>query len=280
MLTTRPVGRGEEHRLLRVADAAGSEWPVIWWGGGSEEAPEGLIDLAYMARASTYRGTRDLQVELIAWRPAAGAEGEVEVKAEVKVEVVDYRTADDPRRVLAELAAAGDVAIWREGDAAGGVAGHDRHTLPRAETLVIWTSPPGPAELRAALAQVRPARVYLFAEDPGTDRPEAFLRRLAGLVKHALAARAGRAPLAALAAATAQREVTVHGGLAWLAAQGHVQVIAELNGEVQLAAGLSVPADPAETAQAAARVKAALEEAAAYRAYYRGVGAMGLLRGD
>ncbi len=277
VLTTRPVGRGEERRLLLAADEAGEQRQVIWWGGGNEEAPEGLIDLAYVARASTYRGARDLQVEWVAWRPAAGVEAEV--KADVKVEVVDHRGADDPRRVLAELAAGGDVAIWREGDATCGIPGHDRRTLPRAETLVIWTSPPGPAELRAALAQVRPARVCLFAEDPGTDRPEAFLRRLAGLVKHALAAREGRAPLAALAAATAQRAATVRLGLAWLASQGHVQVIAELNGEVQLAAGLGVPAGPAETAQAAARVKAALKESAAYRAYYRGAEAM-LISGE
>ncbi len=275
VLTTRPVGRGEEHRLLLVADETGEQRQVIWWGGGSEEAPEGLIDLAYVARASTYRGTRDLQVELIAWRPAAGVE--VEVKSKAEVEVVDYRSADDSRRVLAELSAGGDVTVWREGDAAGGIPGHDRRSLPRAEALAIWTSPPGPAELRAALAQVRPARVCLFAENPGTDRPEAFLRRLAGLAKHALRVRDGRVGLAELAAATAQREATVRLGLAWLAAQGHVQVGAEAGGEVQLAAGSGIPASPAEIALAAARLKAALDESAAYRAYYRGTAAAGLV---
>ena len=276
-LTSRPVGRGEEHRLLLVADRAGEQRQVIWWGGGSEEPPEGLIDLAYVARANTYRGTRDLQVELIAWRPAAGVE--VEVKAEAQVEVVDYRGADDPRQILAELLTGGDVAVWREGDAAGGIAGHDRRDLPRAGTLVIWTSPAGPAELRAALAQVRPARVCLFADDPGMDRPDVFLRRLAGLIKHALSAHAGRAALNTLAAATAQREAAVRLGLAWLAVQGHVQVVAESNGEVQLAAGSGVPSEPAEQTLAAARLKTALDESAAYRAYYRDAAAAALMTG-
>lgn len=264
-LTGRVVGRGEEHRLLLVADEDGEQRQVIWWGGGGEETPEGLIDLAYVARASSYRGARDLQVELIAWRPAAGAE----VEAKTEVEVVDHRGAQDPRRVLAELVAGGDVAVWREGEAAGDIAGRDRRTLPRAETLVIWTSPPGPAELRAALARVRPRRVRLFAEDPGMDRPDPFLRRLTGLVKHALAARDGLVPLAALAAATAQREATVRLGLAWLVAGGHIRVTADADGEVQLAAGGGIPANPAEQTVAATRLRAALEESAAYRAHYR-----------
>lgn len=275
VVTQRPVGRGEEHRLLRVADETGSERQVIWWGGGSEEVPAGMIDLAYVARASSYRGARDLQVELLAWRPAASAE----VKAEAKAEVVDYRDAAQPKALLPELLTQGDVAVWREGEAAADVPGADRRSLSQAETLVIWTVPPGPAEMRAALAQVRPARVYLFADDPGMDRPDAFLRRLAGLVKHALRARAGRVELEALAAATAQRAATVRLGLAWLAAQGHVHVGTETNEEVQLAAGDGVPAAEPARALAAARLKAALEESAAYRAYYRGAATAALVAG-
>ncbi len=88
-------------------------------------------------------------------------------------------------------------------------------------TLAIWTAPPGPAELRAALAQVGPARVCLFARDPGADTPEAFIRRLTGLVKHALWPPAPDVRRSRqLAAATAQRTATVWLGLAWLAARG------------------------------------------------------------
>ena len=179
-----------------VTDEAGVERQVIWWDGGSEPLPEGRFDLAYVARNSTYRGTRELQVEWVDARPCAEAEVEVKAKVKAEVEVEDYRRVEQPREALAELVERGEVAVWREGEGAGDIPGHDRWNLPRAATLVIWTAPPGPAELRAALAQVEPARVCLFGRDPGADTPEAFIRRLTGLVKHALNARGGRAPIA------------------------------------------------------------------------------------
>ena len=131
---------------------------------------------------------------------------------------------------------------------------------------MIWTAPPGPAELRAALAQVEPAKVCLFGRDPGADTPEAFIRRLTGLVKHALNTRGGRAPIGPLAAATAQREATVRLGLAWLAARGHVRIVEETNGEIQLAAGDGLSAPEADFKALDARLRAALAETAAYRA--------------
>ena len=73
------------------------------------------------------------------------------------------------------------MAVWREGEGAGDIPGHDRRNLPRASTLVIWTAPPGPAELRAALAQVRPGeglplrprprRRHAGSVHPPADRP-------------------------------------------------------------------------------------------------------------
>ena len=265
----KKVGRNDEHQLVIVTDEAGVERQVIWWDGGSEPLPEGRFDLAYVARNSTYRGARELQVEWVDARPCAEAEVEVKAKVKAEVEVEDYRDAPQPREMLAELVERGEVAVWREGEGAGDIPGHDRWNLPRAATLVIWTAPPGPAELRAALAQVGPARVYLFARDPGADTPEAFIRRLTGLVKHALNARAGRAPIAQLAAATAQRAATVRLGLAWLAARGHIRVVEETNGEVQLAAGDGLAAPETEIKALDARLAAALAETAAYRAYFR-----------
>ena len=97
-----------------------------------------------------------------------GSEVEAKVKAKVKaeIEVVDYRKVLQPREALAELIEQGDVAVWREGEGTGDIPGYDRRNLPRASTLAIWTAPPGPAELRAALAQSGPAKVCLFARDP------------------------------------------------------------------------------------------------------------------
>ena len=279
-LRARPgkkVGRNDEHQLVIVTDEAGAEQQVIWWDGGSEPLPEGRFDLAYVARNSTYRGLRELQVEWVEARACAQAEAEVsKVKAEIEIE--DHRRVEQPREALAELVERGEVAVWREGEGAGDIPGHDRWSLPRAATLVIWTAPPGPAELRAALAQVRPVRVCLFGRDPGADTPEAFIRRLTGLVKHALSGRGGRAPIAQLAAATAQREATVRLGLAWLAARGHVRIAEETNGEVQLTPGDGLSASDADFKALDAHLRAALAETAAYRAYFREADAAALMR--
>jgi single-stranded-DNA-specific exonuclease len=274
----KKVGRNDEHQLVMVTDEAGAERQVIWWDGGGEPLPEGRFDLAYVARNSTYRGMRELQVEWVAARPSAGSEVEAKVKAKAEIEVVDYRKVLQPREALAGLIEQGNVAVWREGEGTGDIPGYDRRNLPRASTLAIWTAPPGPAELRAALAQSGPARVCLFARDPDADTPEAFIRRLTGLAKHALNARASRAPIVALAAATAQRESTVRLGLAWLAARGHIRIAGDTGGEVELAPGDGLNAREADLRLADARLQAALAETAAYRAYFREADAGTLVR--
>ncbi len=271
----RQVGRNDEHRVLLVTDEAGNERSVVWWDGGDETAPEGLFDLAYVARSSTFRGQRDVQVELVAVRPSAGAEP-VLVQTGLPFEVTDWRRATAPRTLLADVLAAGDAAVWCEGGESD-IAGEDRHSLTPAAGLVIWTAPPGPAELRAAVARVQPARVYLVGQDPHLDQPETFLRRLTGLTKHVVNAREGRTTPAALAAATAQTETTVRLGLEWLTAAGQLAVTT--NGpDLNLAAGSGRPSSGPARAALSSRLSAALAESAAYRAHFRRAPAESLFR--
>lgn len=267
LLEGRTVGRDEAHRLLLVTDGSGTTQRVIWWDGGSEEPPTGVFDLAYVARASSFRGMRELEVALVAWRPSPGVEVGVGVRP--AVEVLDYRQVGEPRKLLAALTAESDVVVWREGAIAAEIEGYDRRHLPRGSTLVIWTIPPGLSELRGALARVQPTRVYLFADDPGTDRPEAFLHRLAGVVKHVLRNRGGHALLDELAAATAQRRVAVEAGLAWLAGRGHIVIEAQTDEEVKLTPETGAERASVEQRALTVRLEAALAETAAYRAYYR-----------
>jgi single-stranded-DNA-specific exonuclease len=214
-------------------------------------------------RSSNYGGAREIQVEWLGTRPAAEA-APVEVQRPA-VTVVDYRGQSQPRVLLAQLQAERAMIVWREGPAVADLAGCDRTNLLRADALVVWTTPPGPAELAAALAVVATTTIYLFGLDPGMDELDVFLRRLAGLVKHALRARGGRVSVAALAAATAQREAAVRLGLAWLAERGDVQIVAQAGDEMLLAPGASTGADAAQTL---ARLRDLLAETAAYRAYF------------
>jgi single-stranded-DNA-specific exonuclease len=259
------VGRNGEHLQLIVEDEAGDTQKVIWWRGAGEPLPEGRFDLAYTVRASDYRGQRDVQVEWVDARP-------IEEPAAVlrptrpSIEIVDHRQSPNPRKLVEQLRTQKNVQIWGEAGAKAEIAGLDRHELGPSKALVIWTTPPGPAELRSALEKVSPETVYLFAIDPGLDQPEEFLQRLAGLTKHVLNANVGRVRISTLAAATAQREATVQAGLAWLVTRGHLVMPGEDGDEVQLATGKQTT--DADLSQVAAQLKALLEETAAYRAHF------------
>ncbi len=267
----RDVGRDGSHLLLVVEDAWGTAQEVIWWNGAGEMLPEarsnlpsGRFHLAYTVRSNDYRGVRGIQV---AWVDAHAAEAEVEVQEQV--EVVDYRGKAGLTAAIRQLQTEPGVVFWGEGlDARRWEirALASRLDLAPAPRLAILTSPPGPAELRAALARVKPQQVYLFGVDPGLDAPDAFLRRLAGTVKHALSVRGGRVRVAELAAATAAREGTARQGLLWLAARGHIAQALEDGDEVGLIPGDGI--SRAELARASARLEALLAETAAYRAYF------------
>jgi single-stranded-DNA-specific exonuclease len=272
------LGRLEEHLKVDVEGREGGCRSVLWWRGEASALPGGPFDLAYSARATDYRGQHEVQVEWIDARPIGESVAAVGARSSA-VEVVDYRGILDYRGQLDRLRAGGDVLVWREGDAE--VIGRDRYELEdtdgAAKALAIWSTPPGPRELREVLLRVSPKRVFLFGVDPGLDQPRQFLMRLAGLVKRAIRAEGGRARLSILAAATAQREVTARAGVRWLAARGDVVVVEEQGDEIWLArAGSDVAEDQtpsascanSDVAQAEARLASLLQDTRAYRRHF------------
>jgi single-stranded-DNA-specific exonuclease len=309
--SSRAVGRGGEHLLVKVGTGdqglvTGDQGPgmidqedgepgdegdggslspsykVIWWQAGDGGLPQGRFDLAYSVRASDYRGQREVQVEWIAARPMEGAAGD-EMAApadgahQPTCEVVDFRGMEAPGRLLADLRDEGELLVWCEGPARSELGGRHRLALARAERLAVWTVPPGNAEWRAVLDVVRPAHVYLFGADDAATTANAFLERLAGLVKYALRSTGGRAGIAALAAACAQREATVRVGLDWLAARGFVVVQPGADGEVLLAEGVPAGTPGAGLPALTARLQALLAETAAYRAHFMRAAAESLI---
>ncbi|HZD56778.1 MAG TPA: hypothetical protein VE136_08655, partial [Anaerolineales bacterium] len=263
------AGRNGEHRQLIVEDEGGFSQRVIWWNGSSWPLPEGTFDLAYLVRASDYLGQKQVQVE---WIEARGIEGEAIAPPErAKVEVIDHRGWAQPVAALKNLPEGDDRQIWCEGEARPklaelGFSCQDRYGLSPATTLVIWTTPPGPQELHAALEAVSPERVYLFGIDPGGDDPEGFLKRLAGLVKYALREKKGQVSLSILAAATAQQEETARKGLAWLQGRGFIQVLGGRNDEVLITEGEQTRSHDLQ--EITTQLDALLSETAAYRAHF------------
>ncbi|MEA3341924.1 MAG: DHHA1 domain-containing protein, partial [Chloroflexota bacterium] len=270
------IGRTQEHRRLIVEDEAGTTQKVLWWRGAGSPLPEARFDLAYTVRDSDYRGRREVQVVWVEQREAGGKRqeaggrrqeiGDKRQEAGGKRQVVDYRGELHPRALLERLREQRkDMQVWSEAGARAEIGGRDRRELDQAKTLAIWTTPPGLAELQAALETVSPEMVYLFGIEPGLDSLDTFLKRLIGLTKPILNSNHGLASVSMLTAATAQREATVRAGLDWLEAQGHLA--AQVAGDdVHLTAGYQKP--DAELSQAAARLKELLKETTAYRAHF------------
>lgn len=257
------IGRTREHRRLTVEDELGARQPVLWWQGAGWPLPEGRFDLAYTARASTWRGQRQVQIEWVDARPVPGAP--IVVQAAWPA-IVDHRRALQPLAVLSQMRSQPGAQVWAEGEAGRELAGQDRSELAPADTLLIWTIPPGRSELQTVLNQVKPKEIILFADDPGMDQLDAFLARLAGLVKRALHTEAGQVSVARLAAATAQRAAAVRLGLRWLAARGHIRIEAEEGDALRLAA--SAEPSSADLPAVTAQLRALLAETAAFRRYF------------
>lgn len=260
-----PVGREGDHLLLTVEDEAGSTRRVIWWGGGGEAVPEGLFDLAYSVRSSSYRGQAEIQVEWVEARLVQEPVAEVSGWRSIQ-EIIDYRKAGDPSAALQPWLEQPGVQVWVEGRQGEGAAGLNRLELEEGNTLVVWTIPPGPVELQAALRAANPEKLILFASDPVMDSFEAYVRRLAGLVKYALTSSGGQVSLQSLTAATSQRLATTSAALTWLQAAGHIRILRQEGDAAWIIQGDGRPSDGLP--DAAQRLKAALAETSAYRKFF------------
>lgn len=283
------VGRNQQHLALSLEDAQGRSQRVMWWQAADrradllpQEAPERRYDVAYTLRLGQERGQPAAVIELVDLRPSR----EPAPPAAPALRVIDLRSAARPLEALRAWLRANPPAsfqVWSEGQVPERLAQaleavpRPRFDLTPCEVLVVWTAPPGPGELQAALTRARPQTAVLVGLAPPYDRPQPVLQRLAGLVKHALAAEQGRLDVERLAAALAQRIPAVQLGLEWLAAQGHIRLEPTETGEQYAARpGASTPADPALAAERLAQLQRVLDESRAYRAYFSRAADLGL----
>ena len=266
LVSHTPIGRSKEHLRLVIADESGQHQNVLWWDGADNSLPDADMpfDLAYSLQASTFRGERQLQIQWLDYQStAASPEFQVEAPA---VEIIDLRRENQPLIRLKAIQAEVDLQIWAEGEAKAKLGGKDRTELIPGTHLAVWTSPPGPREWQAALDQVIPEKIFLFAIEPNLDQAEAFLKRLTGLAKFALRTKNGEIQLETLAAATAHRENTVRMGLLWLEAKGYINVNQRQEGTFWIQTGSGV--ESSDLNEITLELKEMLAETAAYRAYF------------
>ena len=258
----RKIGKTGEHLRLNLEDEHGNTSSVLWWNGVDDELPEtgSKIDIAYSLRASTYRGERQLNLQFIDFRMVEEKVVEVKLK---KIEVIDLRQTPKPIEELSTVYVLPSTVIFAEGADKKKVDGVDRFNLQPSDELAIYTTPPGPMELKVLLEQVKPQKIYLVAKIPSAEKTDEFLMRLAGMAKFVIAKKDGETKISELAAATAQRESTVQIGLEWLSAGGHVAIVGE-GDAVSLSAG-SGEGNQYVQKELYVAVKGLLEETAAYR---------------
>jgi len=265
LISTASIGRGGEHLKLRVEDANHAIQEVLWWNGAGEELPEAPFDLAYTLRASNFRGARQATVEFVGFR--AVETEKIEVIRRKKREIIDQRDLAQPLAQLPSLNLPPETLLWAEGTHKKDVSGISRYELSPAPTLAIWTVPPGMTELCQAINIVKPETIYLFGNASAEMTPEAFLARLAGLVKYVINQRGGRTTLSMLASAMAAREAAIRAGVEWLKSGGQVEVWEEPPGEFSITAAGS-ESDEGSRARWMSILAFILDETNAYRQYY------------
>lgn len=251
------IGKTKEHLRLNVEDAGGNAQSLLWWGGAGGELPEAgsKIDAAYSVRGSSYRGQRQVTLQFQEFRVVE------EAPIEIRSAKFDFRDLRFQPSSVSRLPPS--VLVWAEG--ADRSKGRPRFELHQADEFAVYTTPPSPADLRAALEIVKPKIVYVFAVAPAEENAESFLNRLAGLCKYALNQRSGEATLPELAAAAAAGAGAVEIGLEWLAAGGQLGVTVE-DDQVTLSREAREK-NPYLQAELFVALRGILNESAAFRKY-------------
>ncbi len=265
MRSSTTIGRNKEHLKLNIADESGNTHSVMWWNGAGETVPDGIFDMAYSVRARDWRGSREVQMELIDFRVIEAAP--VMVNSH-KLEIIDFRSVKEPLTLLPDFSRDPSTMIWAESDAKKEVGGKDRNELGPASNLVIWTMPPSPKELEDAMEIVKPKIVSLVCAHPFLEITDAFMVRLTGLLKYAITHYEGKITYAELAAGTAQRRITVEQGLNWLVSSGKITLVRQEKDDLFVAPGKTIN-DLGGAARLRMEVQALLAESAAYRAHFK-----------
>jgi len=251
------IGKTKEHLRLTVEDENGNVQSILWWGGAGEELPETgtQIDIAYSVRASTFRGEKQVNATFEEFRIVESKA--VEIK-ERRLEIRDWRLESGKWKELE------NVMTWAEG--ADKAKGKSRYELHPADELVIYTTPPSPADLRAVLEIVKPKIVHVIGVSPAKEKTDEFLARLAGMAKFAINNKGGKVSVNELAVATAGRVNAVRIGLEWLSAGGHVTAVPEEDA-VLLSAG-NGEANQYLQKELFVAVRGILDETTAFRDYF------------
>lgn len=260
----RTMGSRGDHIDLRVEDQAGNEQRVLWWFGDVDAVPQGWFDMAYTVRPNVFNGKREALIEWLDARPPADEALALQDQAP-QYAIVDYRQQADPQAALEHVRREhDDLVIWREG--LPQIDGADRFALRSAETLVIWSPPPGALIWESVLDIVQPQTLVLFGNAAPFDQADVLLKQVGGLLKYAYQQKGGTVSASELAALTGHTEVTIMACLRWLNARSPMQLTA-LSEDMYLIE-MQESAATGSGARESDWLNRALAETRAYRRYW------------
>lgn len=269
------LGRNEQHRRMIIENNDGTRQRVLWWNSEDIDPPTGRIDLAFNISVNTFKGERQVQLELVDW---------IQISAQPQdvlrtIDVIDQRTnREDFESVLMNIFAEYPQAmIWAEGFPTRQNLGSPLTELAASDTLVIVTAPPNDKQLREALEKVQPRRVILIAINPPIDTLPDFLKLQWSLAEKVIKGTNGVINIHRFMERLGQSKVVVKLGLEYLAAMGKIKVDFGARTKVEIRAGDNEPS--VDVIAVEKRLRAAWEEVEAYRRYLQRVDAYQLING-
>ncbi len=256
---TLPFGRNKDHVSMVIEDQQGERRKALFWNMPDNVLPEGLFDLAYQVRTTNYLGNIEITLEWMASRPS---ERNIPLQASSSIEVIDLRGSEDPLKAIQPYLFRRDAVIWKEGDPASPPTGLDRYHLSPANCLVIWTLPPGLAELQSAIRVVQPHIVVIVTPPVPYSDLNAFLAQLGGLLKFALAHKK-ETSAQELAGLLAHTETTILQGIRWFQENGILDSSISPDGRIMLRPGTQ--SKSTQLSEVTSLLKAQIMETAAFR---------------
>jgi single-stranded-DNA-specific exonuclease len=253
------LDRAQRHRRLTIEDNNGNRQQIIWWNSSELSLPDGVFDLAYEIDLSTYKGSAELQLTLVDYRRSTSMPVEV---SRPELEIIDHRG----KSASSVLALYPQAEIWAEGYRRSESPGIPLAELRPANSLLIYTTPPDPYTLQAAVKRAHPERIILLAIDPPLQTSEAVQRRILELLKYVLNQQNGQTSLDAIAVAVGQSRHVIYLALDYFIAAGEITVTWGEDGVIIVGMNDSPSADITEQRAA---FEAAVIETAAYRAFFK-----------
>jgi len=265
LLNATPIGKTKEHLQLVVEDAQGQASKILWWQAAGLPQPEGLFDLAFSARASTYKGQPQVQLEWLDFRPVEAESLSLTTRKSKVITHFDYRKSSTRDFVLRDIVSKYQPLVFSEGRDIISHPGKTRQGLVSCDSLVMLTLPPSQSVLDQIVSTVQPERIFWFGAEPAADEAEYLLKTCAQLIKQGLAQNQSTFEVEAIASqlATSMELITLI--IYWLAARGDISILEETVYSIKLKAGGTV--DKRQQEEFKKKIQKALAETQAFRRY-------------